>query len=140
MKASPIRAVFFDIGGTLGSVALTGGTPKLTPYATSEALIRVTSNTLGLKAGIISNIPDDLTTDDVRKMLDVAGLLAALDGNAIITNHDAGVSKPDRKIFAYAAKRIGILPNQCLYVGEDPAEVAGAQEAGMAGLIKPSPA
>ena len=95
--------------------------------------------TLGLRLGIISNVPPDMSTDDVRAMLRSAGLLAFFDNAAIVTSRDAGANKPDPKIYEYAAQRIGVPLDQCLYVGEEPDQVTGAQEAGMAGLLKPVP-
>ena len=45
---------------------------------------------------------------------------------------DAGVAKPDGRIFAAAAKRLGLAPQQVLHVGDDPAlDVLGALGAGM---------
>jgi HAD superfamily hydrolase (TIGR01549 family) len=139
MDSTALGAVFFDIGATLGVVENKLGMLRLKIYPTTLELLRVTCGTLGLRGGIISNIPEELTTEVIKKMLDAAGILGFLDRDAIITSRDAGVSKPDRKIFVYAADRVGLPASRCLYIGEDPHEVAGAQAAGMSGLIKPVP-
>ena len=65
-------------------------------------------------------------------MLAAAGLLPPLDGNAIVTSRDAGADKPAPQIYRFAAGQVGLPIGQCLYVGEDAGEVAGAQAAGMA--------
>jgi 2-haloacid dehalogenase len=102
-------------------------------------LLQTFSEILGLQLGIITNIPDDMSTGDVRTLLAAARLLTPLNSALIITSRDAGVSKPDVKIYEFAARSAGIPTNQCLYIGEDAAEVAGAQAAGMGGLLKPVP-
>jgi putative hydrolase of the HAD superfamily len=49
-----------------------------------------------------------------------------------VSARDAGVAKPDGRIFAAAAKRLGLAPHQVLHVGDDPAlDVLGALAAGM---------
>jgi HAD superfamily hydrolase (TIGR01549 family) len=131
--------VFFDVGGTLGRVVATPGGLRLEPFASSPALLETMRSTLGLRVGVLSNIPDGMTTQEFRALLDRAGLLIALDARAVVTSRDAGASKPDPRIFTYAAERVGIFVGQCLYVGEDPTEVEGARKAGMAGLVKPVP-
>jgi FMN phosphatase YigB (HAD superfamily) len=136
--AAPLRAVFFDIGGTLGIVSGAPHARRLEPFETSAALLTTMAKALGLLVGVISNIPTDMSTDEVRAMLAAAGLLPLLDGNAIVTSRDAGADKPAPQIYQFAATQVGLPIGQCLYVGEDPGEVAGAQAAGMAGILKPA--
>jgi FMN phosphatase YigB (HAD superfamily) len=139
MTASvPLRAVFFDIGGTLGTVSGAPHSRRLQPFDSSLSLLRTMAGTLGLQAGIISNIPPDMSTDEVRAMLAAAGLLPLLNRNAIITSRDAGTDKPNPEIYQFAARQIALPIGQCLYVGESADEVAGAQAAGMAGILKPA--
>lgn len=139
IQLAPLNAVFFDIGGSLGNVTNVNGVRKLRAYASSKPLLKAMGQALGLRVGVISNVPTDMSIDEVRAMLAAAGLLALLDSQAIITSQEAGAEKPDAKIFEFAAQRIGVPITQCLYIGEDPKEVAGARTAGMAGIIKPSP-
>lgn len=50
----------------------------------------------------------------------------------VITSEDAGVSKPDPQIFAFAAECMGVLPQECLFIGDSYAKDAvGALHAGM---------
>jgi len=136
--AETLRAVFFDIGNTLGTVSADSEGFKLTPFDTSSALLRCFRDTLGLKLGIITNIPPEMIDDTVRRLLATAGLLKFLDDGAIVTSRAAGVSKPDIGIYLHAARRVDLPVRQCLYIGEDPEEVIGAHRAGMVGLLKPS--
>jgi len=135
----PLGAVFFDIGGTLGAVSGEPHARRLQLFPTSLAMVKVMAESLGLRVGVITNIPDDMSTQDVRAMLSAAGLLESMDADAIVTSRDAGAEKPDARIYHYAAGRIGLPAARCLYVGESAAEVAGAQAAGMAALLKPMP-
>lgn len=49
-----------------------------------------------------------------------------------ICARDSGVAKPDPRIFLAAAERLGVLPEQILHVGDDPAmDMAGARDAGL---------
>jgi FMN phosphatase YigB (HAD superfamily) len=134
-----LKAVFFDIGGTLGTVTNVDGRFKLLPYQTSSVLLSTFSTVLGLRTGIITNTPNGIMTQDVRTLLADAGLLNLLDASAIITSLDAKVSKPKAGIYEYAAKQVGLTTSQCLYIGEDPDQIRGALTAGMMGLLKPVP-
>ena len=133
-----LSVVFFDVGQTLGTVASEGDTIRLDPFPSSVALLDTMGRILGLRIGIISNTPDNITTDDLQELLAGAGLLTMLDDAAIVTSGTAGFSKPDRRIYEFAAAQVGVPVGRCLYIGEDPVEVAGAQQAGMAGLLKPN--
>lgn len=129
-----IKVVFFDIGSTLGDRAPDG---TFTPYPTSRQLLATVRDVLGLRVGAITNLPAELSTADIREMLNQAGLLPLLDPKGLITNHDAGAEEPSKAIFQFAAHAMGAPAAQCLYVGEDSKEVKGALAAGMAGLLKP---
>lgn len=137
LDGGPLRWVFFDVGETLGRAVATPFGLRLEPFASSLALLETMRSTLGLCVGVLSNIPDDMAVREFRALLDRAGILIALDANGVITNRDAGASKPDPRVYAYAAERVDVPIGQCLYVGEDLMEVEGARKAGMACLVKP---
>lgn len=49
-----------------------------------------------------------------------------------VSARDAGVAKPDPRIFTAAAERLGLAPGEILHVGDDPElDVVGAREAGL---------
>ncbi|MBM7564766.1 HAD family hydrolase [Paenibacillus sacheonensis] len=51
----------------------------------------------------------------------------------ILISEEAGVKKPDPRIFALAADRLGLRPEECLFIGDHPAnDVDGAARFGMA--------
>jgi putative hydrolase of the HAD superfamily len=111
----------------------------LHPFASSAQLLATFHDTLRLKVGVITNVPSGVNGVMIRNMLRQAQLLQFLDEVAIVTSADAGVSKPNAGIYLFAAQRVAVSPADCLYVGEEPEQVVGAQAAGMVGLLKMPP-
>ncbi|MBQ3376228.1 MAG: HAD family hydrolase [Erysipelotrichaceae bacterium] len=62
--------------------------------------------------------------------LEKAGLLPYMD--AVIVSQDAGVSKPDPRIFQMMADKLGLKCEECVYVGDTfSADIVGAFNSGM---------
>ena len=78
-------------------------------------------------AHAIHDDPDVITANNTQP----SGQAHVVDGGFRLT----GAFVP--QIYQFAARQVGLPIEQCLYIGEDPAEVAGAQAAGMAGVLKP---
>jgi HAD superfamily hydrolase (TIGR01509 family) len=131
-----IEFVFFDIGGTLGERNAT--TNVFTPFPSSVGLLESLRNQLGLKIGIITTL-GSLTNAQGLALLQTAALAKFLNPNAFVSEHDAGVAKPDVKIYNFAAERVGVPISHCLFVGENLLEVIGAMTAGMKAVLKPCP-
>lgn len=134
MAPHRIEVVFFDIGETLGRVDATG---HLVAFSSSRPLLEMMKNVLGLRIGVITNLPATMTDQQIQDMLDGAGLLSFLDPNGLITNHQAHADKPKAKIYRFAAQKMGVVVQQCLFIGENEQEVLGAKTAGMGGILKP---
>jgi len=134
----PYRVVFFDIGDTLGRATEHGDALQLQPFAPTQSLLQSFSEALRLRLGIITN-SGPFSTQDVRGVLQRAGLLSFFEPALVVTSAEAGATKPDAKIYEFAAGRAGIAIGQCLYVGDERDQVEGAQRAGMGGLLKPLP-
>jgi len=49
----------------------------------------------------------------------------------IVVSAEEGIAKPDPAIFALTCQRLGLEPGECLFVDDDPANVAGAVRAGL---------
>lgn len=49
----------------------------------------------------------------------------------IVVSAEVGLEKPDPAIFALTCRRLGLEPGECLFVDDDPANVAGARRAGL---------
>ena len=79
------------------------------------------------RVGLISNFDHGATA---RSLLDEHGLAPLLD--PIVVSDDVGVRKPGSKIFEIACERMGVTPQECLYVGDSyAADVEGATNAGL---------
>jgi len=131
------KVIFFDVKDTLGTVDRPG---HLVVYKPSTArLVETLKDVVGLRAGIIMNLPKSVAAEAGRRMLDEAGITPWLDENGIIINHEVDVSKPTERIYQLAAERMDVGVDECIFVGENLIEVIGAEAAGMKGVLKPSP-
>jgi putative hydrolase of the HAD superfamily len=82
-----------------------------------------------LALGLISN-----ADRDISPLLEKLGVLPLL--KVRLTSQEAGVSKPHPDIFRLGAKRMGIAPDEALYVGDQwMVDVQGARGAGMRALL-----
>src|SRR5262249_34056477 len=134
MDAPGVSVVFFDVGNTLGEL---DADERLVAYVGTAALLAALRDTLRLRLGVITNVPDDWTVHRVRALLGNAGLLGFFEPHGIVTSVLADAAKPAPQIFRFAAARLGVTPAQCLFVGESADEGCGALAAGMQGLQKP---
>jgi putative hydrolase of the HAD superfamily len=83
----------------------------------------------GLRLAVASNW--DWSLPDVLRD---AGLLELLD--AVVSSAEAGVRKPDARLFALALERVGARPEHAVHVGDSPAnDVAGAAAAGIRAVL-----
>jgi FMN phosphatase YigB (HAD superfamily) len=131
-----IEVVFFDVGGTLGSV---DANLELHLFPTTKDLLAVCRGVLGLRLGVMSNVPATLGTKGLKSILEKAGILKSFEPALIVTSVDAGAEKPKPAIYQFAAKKAGVHMDHCLYIGEDIKEVDGAVAAGMPAILKPVP-
>lgn len=94
-------------------------------FPESETLLQQLK-AMGYIVGIITNGPSmlqhhKLDTSGLRKYCDVA-----------VVSGDIGVHKPDPALFIYTADKIGLKPEECVYVGDHPVnDIQGALSAGM---------
>lgn len=128
-----LNAMFFDIGGTLGEVEPTSLKLHIFPDTIS---ILSAARALGFRLGVITNVPHDVDKDRVKAMLAEARIAHLFDDDGFITSTEAGTFKPRTAIFQFAADAMHLPVQRCVYVGEDPAQVAGAVAAGMHGILK----
>jgi FMN phosphatase YigB (HAD superfamily) len=133
-----IDIVFFDIGDTLGELDRAN---QFHPYPSSAKLLGDVRGKLGLRVGIITNLGKSLTNDAARALIRDGGLDLDpfLDPAGFVSDNDAGASKPDPAIYQFAAQKVGVPVERCLFVGENLTEVLGAITAGMHSVLKPCP-
>lgn len=83
----------------------------------------------GYRLGVVSN-----SNGTVRASLETAGLGTHL--GCVLDSGDVGIEKPDPRIFAMAAERLGADASQCVHVGDlNAVDVAGARAAGMHAVL-----
>jgi HAD superfamily hydrolase (TIGR01509 family) len=87
----------------------------------------------GVRVAVVSN-----SDGSVRGSLGKAGLLDLFE--FVIDSHEAGVSKPDPRIFQAALERMGLEPSNAWYVGDSVFhDVNGARGAGLARAVLVDP-
>ncbi len=144
-----VDVIFFDVRDTLGEIDRPG---HLVPYRPStEKLLSAMRDDVGLRIGLISNLPEDVHAEAGRRMIAEAVLSIDassdrtvtirdfIDPDGIVLNHEAGVNKPDPEIYRFAARKLGVPVERCMFVGENLIEVLAAKAAGMQGELKPCP-
>src|SRR6476646_2109656 len=134
--SKPIKAIFFDIGETLGHVDLPTKTLEIFPPM--RDLLQALTIIFHAPMGVITDIPDDWTTDDVRTLLDQAGVGAFFDHRGIITSRDAAHGKGDGpEIFQFAASKLQVETAACFFTDDNPQNVKNACAAGMSAIQRP---
>lgn len=80
----------------------------------------------GVKTGLISNSWGRTTYDDA--------LIAELFDTAVISG-DVGLHKPQPEIFLLACERLGVAPENCVFVDDLRENCAGAEAVGMTAVL-----
>jgi putative hydrolase of the HAD superfamily len=83
----------------------------------------------GIRIGILSNIGDAMEQG-------IRAKFAWIDAFTHATwSHTLKLRKPEREIYAAAAKGLGVEPGEILFIDDREDNVAGAQAAGMRGVV-----
>lgn len=80
------------------------------------------------RLAIVSNI-----ALDIRPTLERWGIASALD--SVILSYQVGFVKPDPQIFQLAADSLGVVPSECLMIGDSAHDDTGGAVLGMQTLI-----
>ncbi len=99
------------------------------PYPDTAPTLRALRER-GLKIGVVSNVPRDLS--DVFAAHGLAGLV-----DAFVHSFQVGAEKPDARIFRAACERLGVAPGAALMVGDHPVADGGAVHAGLSFHLLP---
>jgi putative hydrolase of the HAD superfamily len=85
----------------------------------------------GYKLGIIANT---ITETEIPDWLEADGLTGYF--STVILSSKVGFRKPKPEIYWEAARRIGVAPEKCVYVGDNPTrDVEGTRAAGYGMMI-----
>lgn len=94
-------------------------------FPNSERLLIELKNR-GYIVGVITNGPSYLQ----NHKMDTSGLRPYCD--IVVVSGDVGIHKPDPRLFVHVADRVGLAPEECVYVGDHPVnDIQGALAAGM---------
>ena len=80
----------------------------------------------GIPVGILTN---DLTAFHDQEWLDRMTILREFD--YMVDGRTDGVHKPDPRAYRLMAERMGVDPSECVFVDDQPGNLAGAQAVGM---------
>jgi len=109
-----------DLAGLMGARSV----PRLYPDV-RESLSQVRAR--GYKTGLVSNIAayraNWLTEFELAHYFD-----------ALVLSCETGMLKPEREMYLTAAQRLGIPPEECVFVDDVPPYVAAAKAVGMTGV------
>jgi FMN phosphatase YigB (HAD superfamily) len=132
-----IVAVFFDLGGTLGTAVVSTHLTGFDVFPFVPGLLE-SLRQRPVRLGVISNTGAD-GHETVDAVLAKSGLLAFFEPELRIYSKDVGHTKADTKIFQIAIDRAGMSkePDRCLFVGENENERGVAANAGMRVLPDP---
>lgn len=84
----------------------------------------------GYRIGLLTNSSEAQQLEKLAR----TGLDAAFD--AVCISEQIGVQKPDPRAFTLLAERLGVDPQACVFVGDDPEkDVQGARRAGMRAVL-----
>ncbi len=116
---------------------LTGSTKKeveniiLTEHVINQELVDyiVTELKPKYKIGLLSNIGRGW----IENFFDDYQLHSLFDG--VVLSGDEGVTKPHPQIYELMAERLGVEPEECIMVDDLPENMAGADAAGMKGVV-----
>lgn len=80
------------------------------------------------KTGLVSNASANIKSlygrGELRRYFDV-----------VVLSYQVGVIKPEPRIYQIAVERLGVLPDECVFTDDNPANIAGAVACGMYGIV-----
>jgi hypothetical protein len=140
MNESDQHVIYFDIGDTLGAAQVTPPPIRLAEISVFPHVPGVLQalQARPVRLGIISNTGHE-SADDMRRVLQAAGLIGFFEPALLIYSSVVGLRKDSPKIFKLAIERAGLTasPERCVFVGEDSQERVFARQAGM--RVSPHP-
>jgi len=85
----------------------------------------------GYRLGLVSNTT---SSSEVPRLLEELGIAGCFE--AVVLSCVVGIRKPDPSILLMATERMGVRPERCAYIGNQPRrDVAAAREAGFAQTV-----
>ena len=142
------QVILFGLRDTLGEMPRPG---HFVLYRPSTERLLTAMRAVGLRVGVLADLPAEMTPEDGVRMIwdavlsqdaqtgQVIGLRDFIDPQGIVISPELASNRPDPGIFRAAAQQMGVTPDQCIFVSENLAEVLAAKAAGMLSELKPAP-
>lgn len=113
-----LGGLIVDFGGVLTDPGESGGAGR--PMLVAVAL----AHARGVRTALLSNADGLMPGEhDWTVVFDT-----------LVLSGDVGFGKPDPRIYLLTAERIGLIPEECVFVDDQVANVRGAVRAGMVGV------
>jgi putative hydrolase of the HAD superfamily len=87
----------------------------------------------GMPSGILTDVPYGMPREFVERDINGAGINGLFD--VLVTSVEVGVRKPEPAGYVALATKLNVLPNEMLYIGNEPKDVIGASHAGMTSVF-----
>lgn len=100
----------------------------LVPIIETHQLIKELSRKISV--GVISDIEPGVFQETVRH-----GGIPDVPWTVVVESHRLGYLKPDRRVYEYAQKKAGVLPEQIFYTDDKPNNVQIAKTLGWQGTV-----
>ncbi|CAL9336131.1 Phosphoglycolate phosphatase [Nocardiopsis dassonvillei] len=147
-RRTALRAVLFDRDGTLVEDVPYNGDPERVRPRTGAARAVALASRAGLAVAVVSNQSGIarglLSEEEVRAVNDrVDSLLGGFDAWCVCPHGEddgCGCRKPAPGLVHEAARRLGVLPQECAVVGDIGSDVEAARAAGARGVLVPTAA
>jgi FMN phosphatase YigB (HAD superfamily) len=127
-NVTEIKAIFFDIGSTLVNTKTQSWLPGV-----QEGLKTLRSR--GMPIGLISNTYGNSREKLLKNYLPPDFQFSDFVPSMVILSDEVNMDKSNPKIWVLAAERTNETIEHCAFVGENPKEIAGAQQAGMQAIL-----
>lgn len=114
----------------LANISYEQAVSELTQNPRNAELLNYITDSLKtkFKIGLLSNVAKDRT-----KELFTDADIALFD--EIVLSFQVGLAKPDPQIFALSAERLGLRPDECIFVDDLSKYLAGAEQTGMKTIL-----
>lgn len=103
-----------------------------------RAFLKIDQQVLALARALSASFRVGLLTNSSSSQQRLEEKLAGADildmWHVIVNSSEEGVAKPDPRIYAIAAQRIGAAPSECVHIDDKWENVVGAKEAGFEGI------
>jgi putative hydrolase of the HAD superfamily len=105
---------------------------KLFAYPEAEETLRMLRQS-GLAIGALTDVPYGMPRAFVLADLATCGLEGLID--RVLTSVDVGFRKPDSRGFTRLVSELNVAPDEMIYVGNEPKDIAGANAAGLRSVL-----